>query len=475
MATLLTPDICVIGAGPGGLEVARASAMLGASVVVIDKTSPGGHRLHNGGLALAALSAAARRAQQMRSAAGFGLQAVEPEVDFKAVMGRVRDAEAVPMPGVSPEYLAALGITFVKADARFKNRRVVTTGETDVRARRFVIATGSNPLIPVIPGLSTIDYLTEDSVFSLARLPPHLIVIGGGDYALPFAQAFRRLGSKVTLLEPGATLATHDSEMAAVALRAARSEGLAVVERCKVASIERRGKAGVRVTLETPTGNEDIDGSHLLVSAGRVPCLDGLELDLGRVGLSRKAVDVSKMLRTTNRRVYAIGEATGAAGSHALAMRHAEIVSRALLFRMPVRRDAWPVPRLAQTDPEIAQIGLTEAEATARRRRIRVVRVPVTASDRAVADGTADGHVKFVLDRTGTILGVGVAAPGAGEMAPLWSLVVEQRTTLEDVAALRLPYPTISQICKQAAMTYLAPKGTRPLARLLARVLRLFG
>lgn len=475
MATLLTPDICVIGAGPGGLAVARAATALGASVVVIDKAAPGGHRLHNGGVALAAFVATARRARQIREAADLGLQAVEPEVDFKAVMRRVRDATATPAPDVSPEHLAALGITFVKAEARFKSRRVVAAGETDVRARRFVLATGSNPLVPVIPGLSSVDYLTEDSVFSLERLPPHLIVIGGGDYALPFAQAFRRLGSKVTLLEPGAALPTHDTEMAAVALRAARAEGLAVLERCTIASVERRGKAGVRVTLETPTGNEDIDGSTLLVSAGRTPCLDGLELDQGRVAMSGKAVDVSKMLRTTNRRVYAIGEVTGAAGSEALAIRHAEIVTRALLFRMPVRRDASPVPRLAQTDPEIAQIGLTEAEASARRRRVRVIRVPVSASDRAVAEGVTDGHVKLVLDRAGTILGVGIAVPGAGEMAPLWALVVERRTTLEDVAALRLPYPTISQICKQAAMTYLAPKGTRPFARLLARLLRLFG
>jgi len=472
MAKILTPDICVIGAGPGGLAVATEAAAHGVRVVLVDRRLPGGG--DRGILPAAALAAAARQAEAMRTAGKFGLEAAEPEIDFKAVMAQVREVAASAAPAVSIERLATLGVILINAEARFTGRRRLFAGDTEIRARRYVLATGSSPVIPAIPGIEEIGCLTADTVFELGRRPGHLVVLGGSATGLELAQTFRRLGSQVTVLEAGTLLPGEDPEMAAVIARRLRAEGVILRENTKVTAVERRGKTSVRVRTEAEAGNDEVDGSHLLVAVGRAPNVEGLDLKKARVALKGNAVDVSAMLRTTNRRIYAIGDVTGAPQSAQTAAYHAGLVLKALLFRLPAK-DRALVPRAVYTDPELAHVGLTEAEASKHRRKLTILRWPYAENDRARAERKTEGHIKVVAARNGDILGVTIAGANAAELIGTWGLALSKGLGLDDMASSLPPHPTLGQIGKSAAITYFAKKARRPLRRGIVRVLQLFG
>jgi pyruvate/2-oxoglutarate dehydrogenase complex dihydrolipoamide dehydrogenase (E3) component len=477
MAKVLTPDICVIGAGPGGLAVATGAAAYGVKVVLVDKSQPGGQPggdLNRGTLPAAALAAAARQAETVRTAGRFGMEAAEPEIDFKAVMAHVREVVASAAPAVSPERLATLGITVINGEARFIGRRRLVAGDTEIRARRYVIATGTSPIVPTIPGIAEIGCLTGDTVLELGRRPGHLVIIGGSPAGLELAQAFRRLGSQVTVLEEATVLPAEDPEMAAIVARRLRAEGVVLREGVKVTAVERRGKTSVRVLIETADGNDDVDGSHLLAAAGRAPDVEGLDLKKARVALKGNAIDVSAMLRTTNRRIYAIGGVTGAPQSTQTATYHASLVLKALLFRLPAK-DRAIVPRAVHTDPELAHIGLTEAQASKRHRKLTILRWPYAENDRARAERRTEGHVKLVAARNGDILGVTIVGANASELIGTWALALSKGLGLKDMATSIPPHPTFGEIGKSTAIAYFAGKTRRPLTRGIVRLLQLFG
>lgn len=473
MAKVLTPDICVIGAGPGGLAVATGAAAYGARVVLVDKAPAGGGDLHRGTLPSWALAAAARQAQAMQTGRKFGIAEAEPEIDFKAVMAQMREAVAAAAPAVSPERLATLGVTVITAEARFTGRRRLMAGDTEIRARRYVLATGSVPIVPAIPGIEEIGCLTGDSVFELGRRPGHLVIIGADSTGLELAQAFRRLGSQVTMIEAGTVLPGEDPEMAAVVVRRLRAEGVVIREGVKVTAVERRGKTSVRVLIETEAGAEEVDGSHLLVAAGRVPDTGALDLKKARVALKGDAVDVSAMLRTTNRRIYAVGDVTGAQSVQA-ATYHAGLVLKALLFRMPAK-DRSVMPRAVHTDPELAQVGMTEAQASKRHRKLTILRWPYAENERARSERRTEGHIKLVATRSGDVLGVTIAGANASELIGIWTLALSKGLGLRDMAASIPPHPTMGEIGKSAAITYFARDARKPLTRGIVRLLQLFG
>ena len=473
MAKVLTPDICVIGGGPGGLAVATGAATYGIKVVLVDKGPPGGGNLGRI-LPAATLAAAARQAEATRTGGRFGLEASEPEIDFKAVMTHVREVAGAVAPAVSAERLATLGVTLIHGEARFTGRGRVVAGDTEIRARRFVLASGSSPVVPDIPGLAEIGCLTSDTILEVGRRPGHLVIIGGDPTGLEMAQAFRRLGSQVTMLVETTVLPGEDPEMAAVVARRLRAEGVVLLEGTKVTAVERRGKTSVRVRIETAAGTDDVDGSHLLVAVGRMPDVGGLELKKARVGLKGNAVDVSAMLRTTNRRIYAIGGVTGTPDSAQTATYHAGLVLKALLFRLPAK-DRAIVPRVVYTDPELAHVGLTEAQASTRHRKLTILRWPYAENDRARAGRCTEGHIKVVAARNGDILGVTIAGANASELIGIWTLALSKGLGLEDMAAAIPPHPTLGEIGKSAAIAYFGRNKRTPLARGMVRLLQLFG
>ncbi|MCR4265570.1 NAD(P)/FAD-dependent oxidoreductase [Nitratireductor sp. ZSWI3] len=472
---LLTTDICVIGAGSGGLSVAAIAAAFGVPVVLIEKGKMGGDCLNYGCVPSKALIAAGKQAHLMGTGAPLGIMPARAEVDFHRVMKHVEETIAAIAPNDSVERFTALGVRVIQAEACFTDARTVRAGDFQIRARRFVVATGSAPFVPPIPGLDGVPYLTNETIFEQQRQPAHLIVIGGGPIGMELAQAHRRLGSEVTVIEALAALGKDDPEMTALALKRIRAEGVAVLERTAVTRVEKHGHSGVRVHVEGGAGEARIDGTHLLVAAGRTPNIAGLGLDAAGVAHDRKGIVVSAGLRTSNKRIYAIGDVAGGLQFTHVANYHAGLVARALLFRLPVRENRAIIPWATYTDPEIAHVGLSEEEARKRHRRISVLRWPYAENDRAQAERKTEGLIKLVTDRRGRVLGASIVGAGAGEMINFWALAVSRRLGVRDIAAYVAPYPTMAEIGKRASITYFTESTRKPFVRALVRFLHRFG
>ena len=378
-------------------------------------------------------------------------------------------------PNDAKERFTGLGVRVIEAAARFKDRDTVVVDDgTEIKARRFVIATGSSPSIPPIPGLDAVPYLTNETIFDLTTRPDHLIVIGAGPIGLELAQAFRRLGAAVTVLEAAQPLAHEDSECADVVLNALTREGVDLRSGVTVVRIEAAGVT-VKVVVRGAGGEQAIEGSHLLVATGRRANVEGLALERAGIVAERGGIRVDKRLKTSNRRVFAIGDVAGRGQFTHLANYHAGLVIRNALFRLPVKVNDDFVPRVTFTDPELAQVGPTETEARARRLAIRVLRWPYHENDRAQAEHGTVGHIKVITDRSGRILGATIVGASAGELITTWTLAVSRGLNIRVLAGIIVPYPTLAEIGKRAAITYFSPSLTRNWVRRLIGLLRRFG
>lgn len=480
MTRILTPDICVIGAGSGGLTVAAAAAAFGVDVVLIEKHRMGGDCLNTGCVPSKALIAAAGHVTAIREARAFGIDAGEPRVDFARVNDHVRAVIKAIEPNDSVERFEGLGVTVLRAAARFAGPDKVVAGDAEIRARRFVVATGSSAAVPPIPGLEGLPYLTNESVFDLRELPKRLIVIGGGPIGMELAQAHGRLGSQVVVLEAFTALAKDDPDLTHIALERIRRDGVEIREKVGIVRVEARG-SGLAVILAGAAGEEAIEGTHLLVAAGRRPNVSDLGLDAGEIAFDDRGITVDRGLRTTNRKVYAIGDVASIEGKGGLqfthvAGYHAGLAVRSILFRLPVRENRDIVPRVTYTDPAIGQVGLTEALARARHGdAIRVLTWPYRENDRAQAERETEGLVKVVTTARGRILGAGVVGRQAGELVNMWSLAVASGLNIRSMAGYISPYPTLAETGRRAAIGYFKPSLTSPVVRGIIRFLRRFG
>jgi len=475
MSETLRPDICVIGAGSGGLTVAAAAASFGVDVVLVEKGKMGGDCLNYGCVPSKAIIAAGKHAHAIEEAPSFGVSSGEIKVDYKRVHAHIHSVIASIAPNDSVERFTALGVRVIQESATFTDRQTVIAGDYEIKARRFVVATGSSAFVPPIPGLDTVDYLTNETLFDRTRKSRHLIVIGGGPIGMEMAQAHRRLGSEVTVIEGLKALGKDDPELAAVVLRRIRAEGVEVLEGAKVTAVEKRGKTGVRVKVESEDGESTIDGTDILVATGRKANVDGLGLDEAGIKYERGGIEVGANLRTSNRRVYAIGDVAGGLQFTHVAGYHAGLVVQQILFRLPARENRDIIPWATFTDPELAHVGLTEEAARKRAGNIHVLRWPYDENDRAKAEGKTDGLIKMVTDKKGRILGVSIAGAGAGEMINMWALAIANKMKLSDVRGFVPAYPTMGEIGKRAAITYYAPMTRKPIVRKVITFLRRFG
>ena len=476
----ITVDLCIIGAGSGGLSLAASTVQLGLKVVLIEKHKMGGDCLNYGCVPSKALIAAARRAHQMRSAGVFGLRPVDPQIDPRAVHDHVKSVIAAIAPNDSVERFTGLGVHVIQAAARFVDRSTVAAGDKIIRAGRFCIATGSSPAVPPIPGLDQVPYFTNETIFDNFRPIGHLIVIGGGPIGIELAQAHLRLGAQVTVLEGLKALGKDDPELTDVVLKRLGEEGLVIREGAKVERIEGRGGA-VRVTIATAEGVTHVDGTHLLVATGRKPNLGDLNLDAAGIKFDRRGIQVDNGLRTSNPKVFAIGDVIGGLQFTHVANYHAGIVFRRILLRRlaslvggaTVRDDH--LPWVTYTEPEIANVGLTEDQARAKHSQINVYRWPFHENDRAQAERETDGFVKVVTDAKGKILGAGMVGEHAGELIQMWSLAIAQGMKIPAMTQWVSPYPTLSEVNKRAALGYYATKAASPLVRRVVNLLKAFG
>ncbi len=447
-------DLCVIGAGSAGLSVSAGAAQMGASVILIEGAEMGGDCLNHGCVPSKALIAAARHAHAMTSGAPFGVRPVRPEVDFAAAKAHVRRVIAGIAPHDSVERFEGLGVRVIRDWARFVSPEEVEVGGERIRARRFVIATGSRPYAPPIPGLDRTPYYTNETIFDLQERPEHLIVIGGGPIGLEMAQAHRRLGSAVTVLEGARALGRDDPEIAAIALERIRAEGVEIVEGATVEAVEADGD-GIVVRVRDAAARR---GSHLLVAVGRKASLERLDPGAAGIATTPAGAKVDAGLRTTNRRVYAVGDAAGGLQFTHVAGYHAGVILRSALFGLPSKATNAHIPWATYTSPEIAQVGLTEPEARkAHGRRLEVLRFHYSENDRARAEGETTGLIK-VMVVAGRPVGVSIVGAQAGELIGLWALALANRMKIAAIAGMVAPYPTLGEISKRAAGQYYVPR-----------------
>lgn len=474
MNEVVRADLCIIGAGSGGLSVAAGAAQLGRKVVLIERHKMGGDCLNYGCVPSKALIAAAAHAQTARDGAPFGVTAGELKIDFPRVIAHVREVIAAIEPNDSVERFEKLGVKVVKAHARFVSPAEVEAGGLRIQAKRFIVATGSRPLVPPIPGLADTKYFTNETIFDNETLPDHLLIVGGGPIGLEMAQAFRRLGSRVTVLEAKAILPKDDPEAAAVVRDALLSEGVVIRENCKVVGASQTA-AGPALQLESATGSETITGSHLLLAVGRIANTADLGLDAANVKYTRVGVTVDESLRTSNPRVYAIGDAIGGLQFTHVAGYHAGLLVRRLLFKVPSKVDTSAIPWSTYTDPELAQVGLTEAAARERYGKVGVTRWPVHDNDRAHAERVSRGFIKVLTVKGARVVGATIVAPNAGDLILPWVLAIGQKLPLSTMAAITAPYPTIGEISKRVAGAYYTPTLFSPRTRFVVRLLSMFG
>ena len=472
----LKADICVVGAGSAGLSVAAVATRLGARTVLIESGTMGGDCLNVGCVPSKALLAAAHRAAAYRSFSGFGLTGQAPNLDPVALRGHIQSVIAGIAPMDSVERFEGLGVTVIKEHARFLDPETLGAGEHRIRARRFVLAVGSRPFVPPIPGLDGVEYLTNETIFAKAGDIRDLIVIGGGPIGVEMAQAHARLGAKVSVVEM-ASLLPRDDPDAVGALRAQLGrDGIAIHEGASAKSISR-GPGGLMLEIQRNDGSRSIlQSEHLLIAAGRRPDFANLGLEDAGINTTPQGISVDEGLRTSNRKVFAIGDCTGHPAFTHVGSYHAGIVIRRALFRLPAKVDYRALPWVTFTEPELAQVGLIEPAArSAHGSAIDVIRLGFEDNDRARTERETDGFIKVIVNRRGKILGVTVLGANAGELLAPWCLAMAQGHGLSAMGGLVLAYPTRAELSKRAALQYLAPRLFSWPSRALVGFLRCFG
>lgn len=464
-----TFDLCILGAGSGGLSVAAGAAQLGLSVALLEPGEMGGDCLNSGCVPSKALLAAAKAAHSGAAAAKFGVTYAAPTIDFGAVKDHVRSVIDTIAPVDSQERFEGLGCTVIRAAGRFVSRDMVEAGGRQIKARRFVIATGSRASVPPIPGLADTPYFTNETIFGLREAPAHLVVIGGGAIGCEMAQAHRRLGCAVTVVDLGPILPRDDAELVEIVRHALMDEGVTLIERAGIERVEHAGGA-VRLVLD---GGRVVEGSHLLVAAGRAPKVDGLGLEAAGVDFSAKGIRVDARRRTTNKRIFAIGDCReGPQFTHA-AGYEAGIVIQNICFRLPAKANFAALPWVTFTDPELAQVGLTEAAARKAGGDVRVLHWSFAENDRAQAERRTEGQLKVVLVG-GKVAGASIVGKGAGELIQTWSVMMAAKLSLRSLTGIIAPYPTYAEVNKRVASSAytasLFSDRTRKIVRLLQRL-----
>jgi pyruvate/2-oxoglutarate dehydrogenase complex dihydrolipoamide dehydrogenase (E3) component len=462
-------DIVVLGAGSGGLSVAAGAAQMGARVALVEAGEMGGDCLNSGCVPSKALLAAAKQAHVQATSARFGVHYDAPRIDFAAVKAHVADVIAQIAPHDSQDRFEGLGVTVVRAFGKFIDKHIVEAGERKLTAKRFVIATGSRASLPPIPGLADTPHHTNESIFADTHKPDHLIIIGGGAIGAEMAQAHARLGCKVTILEAFTMMPRDDAEAVAIVKQALVAEGVTLFENAKITQIS--GSIGdIAVTLED---GRTLKGSHLLVAAGRTPNIQTIGLEAAGVAAEKNGIKVDARLRTSQKHIFAIGDCRqGPQFTHA-AGYDAGIIIRNLLFRLPSKANYAAMPWVTYTDPELAQVGLTEAAARTAHGDIKVLKMGFDGNDRAIAERRTNGFLK-IIQAGGKIVGVTAVGPSAGEQMALWTQGVRGKLSLGDIAGQIMPYPTLQELGKRVAgssftETLYSPR-TKSLVRLLLKL-----
>lgn len=469
-------DLCVIGGGSAGLVAAAGAATLGAKVALVEKHKMGGDCLNYGCVPSKALLHSAKVVQIMRSADEAAVPSYVPEVSLSQVMRRVRSVIQAIEPNDSPERFRNLGVEVILGAGKFTDGKTFEVNGKALSARKFIIATGSRPAIPDMPGLQEVPYLTNETVFDLDEPVPSLIVLGGGPIGVELAQAFARLGSEVHLVDRKRhILRNEDPDLAQVVETRLCEEG--VVLHLGVSPLRVEGEAGrLRLLIKQTDGEVKwLEGTHLLVATGRRANVEHLGLEAAGVKVAHGRIETDKRLRTANRDIYACGDVVGPYQFTHMAEHHAGIALRGALFHLAAKIEEHVIPWCTFTDPELARVGLSETEAKAKGIAYQAFTFPFHEIDRAITDGEGAGMAKILAAPNGRLLGAAIAGPSAGELIHEYVLALSRKLKVGDLANVIHIYPTLAQINRRVANEQLKARLTPRTKRWMQRLFRLRG
>jgi pyruvate/2-oxoglutarate dehydrogenase complex dihydrolipoamide dehydrogenase (E3) component len=474
MSERVDTDICIIGGGSAGLSIAAGASQMGAEVVLVEGSKMGGDCLNYGCVPSKSLLAAGKAAKLAMAAERLGIGLGPPRIDFRAVHDHVADVIATIAPHDSVARFEGLGVRVIEAMARFVGPNEIEAGDVRIRAKRFVVATGSRPFVPPIPGLEDVPYLTNETVFDLTERPGHLIIIGGGPIGCELGQAFRHLGARVSIAEMASIMPKDDPELVDLLRTHLLGDGIELFEQCKVTAVEKT-KDGLAVHLLRGEEELRIEGTHLLVAAGRRASLEGLDLDAAGVAYDRGGIKVDRRLRTSNRKIYAAGDVAGGFQFTHIAGYHAGIIIKNALFRLPAKTDDRAVPWVTYTTPELAHVGMTEAEARGTTADLRILRWPFSDNDRAQTERNTEGLIKVITNKRGKVMGATILGAHAGELIQPWILAISQGLKVSALATMIAPYPTLGEAGKRAAGSFYTESLFSARTKRIVRFLLKFG
>ncbi len=439
MTEKIKTDLLVIGAGAGGLSIAAGAAQLGVKVVLLEGDKMGGDCLNYGCVPSKALIAFSNQKKPKQ---------------FIEAMSFVRQAIKEIEPHDSEDRFRSLGVNVIPEYGRFVNAQTVAAGEYEIQSRRIVIATGVSTANPQISGLSDIPYHTNQTIFDLAQKPEHLLILGGGPVGIELAQAFTRIGIQVTIFEKQKILSNFNSEQVEILRGNLLADGVQLKEE---ASAKHISKVGNKLIVQLESG-EKITGSDLLVATGKKPNLQRLNLNVAGIRFSDKGIETDHYLRTSNKKIYAIGDVTQFENFTNVANYHAGIVLKSITTGLKARVQKEIQPRVIYTTPEIGLVGLSKVQATKKYRdKLKVSRVNFSENDRAITDDKTLGWIEIYIHRK-LVVGASVIGIGAGELLNFWSFIISNRISIYKVATTSFAYPTLGEVNKKLVTNYISPK-----------------
>lgn len=456
-------DFVIIGGGVAGLVTASGAAQFGAKVALVEKESLGGDCLHWGCVPTKTLVQSAKLASLMNRSEEFGIEKERVRVNFEKVMARKRAVQERLGRNDDPERFRKMGVEVIFGDGHFLNPHTFEVNGRQLRGKKFLLATGSRPVILPIPGLKESGVLTNITALQLDYLPRSMAILGAGPIGLEFAQVFARLGTKVTVIEKMGQILPREDEEVADALEAIlKKEGIEIVTCMEVKEVKREGNGKRLLAAQCEihgTLNREVD--EVMIAIGRAPNVEGLNLNLIGVEFDKKGIKVASTLRTTQKHIFAAGDVTGLyAFTHVAEYQAGIVVSNALFPFMNRKADYRVVPWVTYTDPELGRVGLTEEEAKKQygEKNIQVFKFQFDEVDRAVIEGEGHGLTKLITDKKNQILGAHLLGPSAGELLHEFVLAMKARLPITQISQTIHVYPTLAQSVKRACDQYYKQK-----------------
>ncbi|MGC0372337.1 MAG: hypothetical protein DGJ47_001049 [Rickettsiaceae bacterium] len=466
----LTPDFCIIGAGSGGLSFAAGAVQMGASVVLLEGRAMGGDCLNYGCVPSKSLIHAAKTAHQYQKSSQFSKESLPKfNTNFKKVHKHIQQVIANIAPNDSVERFEKLGVQVILESGAFKDDKLVVTDNYQIKAKCFIIATGSHAFIPPIKGIDDVPYLTNETLFDLKELPKHLVIIGGGPIGIEMAQSFNRLGSKVTVLEGGIALPKDEPEFTSRLKSVLVSEGVSLQEGVQVQQLSKSTKSVEVSFLDSSKKQQVVQASHLLIATGRRPNIKNLNLKATNITFSEYGIQVNKYMQTSVSNIYAIGDCSGGYQFTHAAGYHASIAIKNSIFRLYTKIVPQAIPWVTYTDPELAHVGSLESKLIEGNIKYKSLKMDFTDNDRAQSEDRTNGMIKVLVSPSGKVLGVTILGPSAGELVYPWVMLIQNNLQIGAIANSIAPYPTLNDINKRVAGSFYTDKIFSPLMQKIVR------